>query len=119
MIHATSSRWTLGLLCAAVLLLGVGCGGGGGDDSSADTGSIQVLNNTGLDLAGVAVYQDGTRVAEIGGGLVSGGSWTFGDLEPGVYDIQAYPPGPGFVAILFYDDNVVNGGQTTNVTMTP
>ena len=120
MIHAAFSRRTLALVGAAAMLLAIGCGGGGGgDDPAQGTGSIQVLNNTGMDLADVEIQMDGSTVDEIGGGLVSGGSWTFSDLEPGVYDVLAFPGGGGIQVILFFNDNTVQSGQTTNVTMTP
>ena len=105
----------VGLVC----ILGLtACGGGGGGDVPA-TGAIQVLNNTGMDLAGVAVYEGTTRLDEIPGGLALGASWTFSSLAPGVYDVQAYPPGPGIQPIMFYLSNTVTSGQTTALTLTP
>lgn len=115
-----SSRIVVTVSCAALLSLFLaGCGGGGGGDDPVGTGALQVLNNTGQDLAGVAVYQSGGKVDEIGGGLAQGASWTFSNLPAGVYDVQAYPPGNPVSMILFYDDNVVTAGGTTNLTMTP
>jgi hypothetical protein len=120
MTRSTLSRSSLALLFAAGLLLLPACGGGSsGDSTPPATGSIQVLNNTGTDLVDVEVWQNGAKVAEIGGGLVLGGSWTFSNLAPGVYDVHGFQPGAGLTLILFYLDNTVQSGLTTNLTLTP
>ena len=106
--------------CLAAAVLFTACGGGGGDDSTPGTGSLQVLNNTGVDLANVQLENaDGTMVAEIGGGLAQGATFLFANLAPGSYDVLGFPGGGGVQQILFYTDNVVQAWQITNVTMVP
>ncbi|MDJ0976573.1 MAG: hypothetical protein QNJ98_19105 [Planctomycetota bacterium] len=111
-----SMRSPIGLLCGAALLFLTACGGGGGGDA-AQLGALQVLNNTGIDLAEVEIRQGGMTIAQIGGGLAQGASWTFDTLPAGQYDVRAFPPGIGM--IMEYLGNTVVGGQTTNLTMTP
>lgn len=122
MIRSKQTTRLLALVGMVCMLSLTACGGGGGGGDAPASGAIQVLNNTGLDLAGVAVYQGTTKVDETPGGLALGASWTFSTLAPGVYDIQAYPPGtPGspVSAIMFYLSNTVASGQTTSLTLTP
>ncbi len=107
--------------CALLVLLAGGCGGGGGDsDQGPTTGTIQVLNNTGVDLADVAIHTPaGVEVDSIGGGLAQGATYSFANLAPGRYDVLGFPPGSGFQQILRYSDTPVSAGQVTDLTMTP
>lgn len=111
------------LACALLTAFVAGCGGGGGQATpiqGPNTGAVQVLNNTGMDLANVAIYTaSGTKIADTGGGLAQGSTYLFGDLAPDLYDVVAMPPGPGFQQVRRFDDNVVAAGQLTHLTMTP
>ena len=118
---------TIQYVAACVLLAALvgGCGGGGGGEApppvqGPSNGAIQVLNNTGMDLASVAVYYPGgAQVDATGGGLALGATYLFADLQPGVYDVVAVPPGSGVVQVIRYSDTVVLAGELTDVTLTP
>jgi len=106
------------LSLAALAGMLTSCGGGGSSDT-ASTGSLQVLNNTGQDLADVEVWQGITKLSEIGGGLAQGASWTFSNLAAGSYDVKAFPGGGGVQLILTYFNVLVLPDLTTPYTMTP
>ena len=112
------------LACALLAAFAAGCGGGSGGGgqpaSGPSSGAIQVLNNSGMDLADVEIHVvGGAKVDEIGGGLAQGATFLFGNLPAGTYDVLAFPPGSGIQKILRYDNNVVAAGQMTDLTLTP
>ena len=117
----TTLCYTTTLTLVALL---AGCGGGGDGPPMGQNapvmGAIQVLNNTGMDLAGVEIQTiAGSTVDTTGGGLASGATFLFPNLPAGTYDVLAFPPGSGFQQILRYQDIVVSAGDLTDLTMTP